>query len=98
MMFMGIGGEVLYRPFFKNYGIGAELWQVKQRDFNGKFGLQDYSVLTGHLNLFYLEPRSQVLISLKGGRFLAKDSGINFDFSRRFKSGLTIGAFFARQL
>ena len=28
MMFMGFGGEVLYRPFSSNYGIGAELWQV----------------------------------------------------------------------
>lgn len=43
-----------------------------------------------------MEPRSQVLIALKGGRFLAGDSGINFDFSRRFKSGLRIGAFFSK--
>ena len=27
---------------------------------------------------------------------MAEDSGINFDFSRRFKSGLTLGAFFSR--
>ena len=42
----------------------------------------------------YKEPRSKVIIALKGGRFLAEDSGINFDFSRRFASGLRIGAFF----
>ena len=33
---------------------------------------------------------------MRGGRFLAKDSGIHFDFSRRFKSGFTMGAFFSR--
>jgi hypothetical protein len=33
---------------------------------------------------------------MRGGRFLAKDSGINFDFSRRFPSGVRIGAFFSR--
>jgi hypothetical protein len=33
---------------------------------------------------------------MKGGRFLAGDSGINFDLSRRFKSGLRIGAFFSQ--
>jgi len=36
-----------------------------------------------------------VLLTLRGGRFLAKDSGFNIDFSRRFKSGLRMGAFFA---
>ena len=96
MMFMGFGGEVLYRPFSSNYGIGAELWQVQQREFDMIFGTRDYSTLTGHINLYYKEPRSQVIFRIKGGKFLAKDSGINFDFSRRFKRGLRIGAYFAR--
>ena len=36
-----------------------------------------------------------MLLTLRGGRFLAKDSGINFDFSRIFPSGLRMGAFFS---
>ena len=32
---------------------------------------------------------------IKGGRYLAKDSGITLDFSRIFRSGLRIGAFFS---
>lgn len=95
-MFGGIGGEVLYRPFHSNYAIGAEIWSLKQRDFNQNFKFQDYDVVSGHVSIFYQEPRSQVLFAIKGGRFLAKDSGINFDFSRRFKSGLRMGAFFSR--
>ncbi len=94
-MFGGYGGELLYRPFDKNYAIGFELWHLKQRDYKKTLKFQDYEVLSGHLNMFYLEPRSQVLLTLRGGRFLAKDSGFNIDFSRRFKSGLRMGAFFA---
>ena len=93
-MFGGIGGEILYRPFTKNYGIGAELWRVRQREYKMLFGFRDYETTTGHINLYYTHPKSQVTVALKGGRFLAEDSGINFDFSRRFKTGLRIGAFF----
>ena len=94
-MFGGLGGEILYRPFSKNYGIGAELWRVKQRDYDMLFSFRDYMTTTGHINLYVIEPRSQVQFALKGGKFLAGDSGINFDFSRRFDSGLSIGAFFS---
>lgn len=94
-MFAGIGGEILYRPFNSPYAIGAELWRVGQREYNQMLKLRDYRTTTGHINLYYREPRSKVLIALKGGTFLAKDAGINFDFSRRFKSGLHIGAFFS---
>ena len=54
-----------------------------------------YQTTTGHINIYLKEPRSQVLLTLRGGKFLAQDSGINFDFSRRFKSGLRVGAFFS---
>ena len=94
-MFGAIGGEVLYRPFSKNYAIGAELWHAKQRDYDMKFSFRDYQTNTGHINFYYKEPRSNVLIAIKGGRFLAEDSGFNFDFSRRFKSGLKLGIFFS---
>ena len=35
------------------------------------------------------------MLAVKGGRFLAGDSGLNFDFSRIFPSGLRLGAFFS---
>ncbi len=92
-MFIGLGGEILYRPYAKNFGIGAEIWGVQQRDFRMLFGTRDYKINTGHINIYLKEPTSQVLVQIKGGRFLAGDSGIQLDFSRRFKSGLRIGAF-----
>ena len=58
-------------------------------------GVRDYKTVTGHINLYYQEPLSRIIFTIRGGKFLAKDSGINFDFSRKFSSGLRIGAFFA---
>lgn len=94
-MFGGFGGEVLYRPFHQNFAIGAEAWWVKQRGYDMLFKFRDYQTTTGHINAYYTHPQSRVTIALKGGRFLAEDSGINFDFSRRSKTGLVIGAFFS---
>ena len=99
-MFGGIGFETLYRPFEKDFGVGMELWRVKQRSYRQLFSFLEgdnaYETTTGHINFYFKEPRSQVLVAIKAGRFLAEDSGFNFDFSRRFKSGLTLGAFFSR--
>ena len=94
-MHAAVGGEVLYRPFFRNFAIGAEAWQTKQRAYDMGFGFLDYETVTGFINLYYKEPKTQVLFAIRGGRFLAKDSGINFDFSRRFKSGAKMGVFFS---
>jgi len=94
-MFGGIGGEILWRPFSKDYALGAELWRVKQRDYDMRVKFRDYQVTTGHINLYYREPKSSVVLAIKGGRFLAGDSGLNFDFSRIFRSGLRLGAFFS---
>lgn len=95
-MFSGIGGEVLYRESFSNFGIGAELWWVQQRDYRMLFELRDYKTVTGHINLFYEEPRSNIIFSLKGGRFLAKDSGFNFDIARKWSTGMRMGIFFSK--
>jgi hypothetical protein len=97
-MFGGVGGEVLYRPFNKTWGIGAEIWRVKQRGYDEMFSFDPdtpYETTTGHINIYLKEPKSQVLLTMRGGKFLAQDSGIYFDFSRRFKSGLRMGAFFS---
>ena len=94
-MFSGYGFEGLYRPFDKNFAVGLEAWEVYQRDFNQLLDLRDYKTLTGFISVYYHEPNSNILFTLKGGRFLAKDSGFTFDFSRIFRSGLRMGAFFS---
>ena len=94
-MFGGVGMELLYRPFNEDYGIGLEVWDVKQREYDQLFDFRDYRTLTGHLTLYYHEPSTNILFKIKGGKYLAKDSGFTFDFSRVFRSGLRIGAFFS---
>ncbi|MDB9885295.1 YjbH domain-containing protein [Gammaproteobacteria bacterium] len=94
-MFGGYGGEILFRPFKSNFGIGMESWKVKQREYDMKLSFRGYETFTGHINLYYKEPRSQIILAIKKGTFLAGDEGTNYDFSRRFKSGLRIGAFFS---
>jgi hypothetical protein len=93
-MFSGYGGEILYKPFSENYALGLEVWKVFQRDYDQLFKLRDYSTTTGHLSFYYTEPRTNVTFRLKGGRFLAEDSGVSFDFWRVFYSGFRLGAFF----
>jgi len=94
-MFGGYGLELLYRPFDAIWGIGFDISEVKQRDFDMLFDFQDYETITGHLNFYIREPRSNIMIYVAAGRYLAKDSGFTIDFSRRFKNGTNIGAFFS---
>ena len=92
-MFGGVGGEILYRPFNSNFAIGADLYWVKQRSFDGMLDFIDYDVITGHTTFYLQEPRSNILLRIIGGRYLAKDSGFTIDVSRRFQSGLSMGIF-----
>ncbi len=94
-MFGGLGGEILYRPFERNFGIGAELWQAYQRDYDQLFSFRDYNTTTGHITFYIHEPKTHLLFKLKGGKYLARDSGITLDISRRFRSGVTFGGFFS---
>ena len=94
-MFLGVGGEAMWRPFGAPYAIGAEIWRVKQRAFRQLFSTRKYQTTTGHFNFYYREPNTRVLTHLKAGRFLAEDSGISFNFSREFKSGANMGIFFS---
>ena len=94
-MFLGVGGEILWRPFGRSFGIGAELWRVKQRAYRQLFSTRAYQTTTGHFNLFYREPNTRVLAQIKAGRFLAEDSGFSFTFSREFRSGANMGVFFS---
>lgn len=91
-MFGGVGGEVLYRPFNKNWALGLSVHRVRQRDFDQRFSFRQYKTNTGHLGFYYDLPygiSSQLLI----GKYLAGDKGATLDLSRRFKSGFTMGVF-----
>ncbi len=92
-MYAGIGGETLYRPYGARWALGADVFQVRKRAFNQRFGLQSYGVTTGHATLYYDSPFQGVQARLSIGRYLAGDVGATLDVSRRFQSGARIGAF-----
>ena len=94
-MFGGFGAEVLYKPFSRNFNVGAELFYVKQRSFNQRFDFQDYSTITGHINFGY-RFAAGIETNLSFGRYLAKDDGFTFDIGRTTKSGFKSGVYFTR--
>ena len=94
-MFGGIGAEILYKPFKKDFHIGAEIFHVKQRSFKQRLDFQDYSTTTGHINLGY-RFAAGVEANLSFGRYLAKDDGYTLDLARRTKSGFLAGVYFTR--
>ncbi|MDA9130832.1 YjbH domain-containing protein [Gammaproteobacteria bacterium] len=95
-MFNGYGSEALFKPFDKNYAIGIEAWKVYQRNYDQMFGMRDYQTTTGHLSFYYHEPITNIIFKMKGGKFLAQDSGISFELTREFYSGLRLSAFITR--
>ena len=95
MMFGGIGGEVVYMPDHKQWGLGFSTYWVKQRDFDQKFGFQDFESVTGFLSYYYDIPFYDTRLIIDAGRFLAKDVGVHIDVSRRFDSGARFGAIVA---
>lgn len=90
-MFAGAGGELLYRPFNSDVALGLDVNWVKQREFDQRFGLRDYSTWTGHLTGYWQTDFEDVLAKVSVGRYLAGDLGVTFDASREFESGIRLG-------
>lgn len=95
-MFAGFGGEVLLRPHNENWAVGVDLNWVRQRGFKQDFSLRDYSTLTGHATGYLQTNFYDVLAKGSVGRYLAGDFGATLDLSRRFKNGITVGAWVTR--
>jgi hypothetical protein len=95
-MFAGAGGEVLWRPEGQRWALGVDGYQVWQRDFDRLFGLQKYNIFTGHISLYYASPWYDLNFMVRAGQYLAGDRGITFQMTRRFPTGVEIGAFFTK--
>lgn len=92
-MFGGVGAELLYRPVESRWAMGVDINWVKQRDFDQLLSFRDYDVVTGHASLYYDWPVYDLRSIVRVGRYLAGDLGTTIDISRRFKSGVRVGAF-----
>ncbi len=91
-MFGGVGGEVLFRPHNQNWAVGVDMNWVRQRGFKQDLSFRDYSTLTGHATGYLQTSFYDVLAKGSVGRYLAGDYGATLDLSRRFKNGITVGA------
>ncbi len=92
-MFGGISTEVLYQPFDARWAVSAELNYVAQRDFNQRFGFQDYQVAMGHGSVYYAF-ENDFVAQVDVGRYLAGDWGATFSLNREFDNGWQVGAYF----
>lgn len=92
-MFGGVGTEILYRPVDSSLAFGFDINWVRQRSFENDFDFMDYSVVTGHANIYW-QPEffDDIMVTLNIGRFLAGDDGVKISFARRFNSGIQVGA------
>ena len=91
-MFGGVSAEVLWKRADLNWGLGAEVNYVKQREFKQLFGFQDYSVATGHVSAYY-ETKNGFEFQVDVGRYLAGDVGATVSIDRSFDNGWRVGGF-----
>ena len=93
-MFLGYGFEYLFFNNNKNYALGFELFNVRKRDYDLRFGTLDYKNTTGHANFYY---RNYDLIpfdaKISYGEYLAGDKGTTIEFSRTYRNGAQFGVF-----
>lgn len=91
-MYGGISAELLWKPQNSALALGIEANHVRQRDFDQRFGFQDYSVTTGHISAYY-EFGGGYQGQLDIGRYLAGDIGATLALNREFDNGWRVGVF-----
>ncbi len=92
-MFAGVAAELLWRPAGAGHALGLEAAWLRQRGYRQRFALRDYQVVTAQGVLHAGLPWWNLQAVLRGGRYLAGDWGGGLELSRRFDSGIELGAF-----
>ena len=94
----GVSTEVLWKPAEQNWGVGAELNWVAQRDTYSLFGFgeYDYDVVMGHASLYWDTGWYGLEAQLDAGRYLAGDWGATLSVQRMFSNGWSIGGYVTR--
>src|SRR5205085_6599448 len=77
-----------------NWAVDLAVDALRQRAPGDAFGFRDYSTVTALTSLHYRFPGSGVTATARAGRFLAKDEGVRFELSRRFRSGIEAGGWY----
>jgi hypothetical protein len=93
-MFGGVGGEIIWRPQGSNVAWGINAYYLKQRAYDRLFEFQDYDVVTGQVSMYWQDAIWRgVNVNVHAGRYLAGDWGATFEVTRKFESGVEIGAY-----
>jgi hypothetical protein len=93
-MYAGLGGQLLYFSKTSPWAADINVDYLRQRDTNGDFGFRDYKTTTAIAALHYHWQSQGLTFTVRGGRFLAKDKGLRYEFQRRFRSGVRIGVWY----
>ncbi|MBL1277369.1 MAG: YjbH domain-containing protein [Ectothiorhodospiraceae bacterium] len=93
-MFGGAGGQVLYLPKQGAWAVDFSLDFLRQRKTNEGLGFRPYTTTTAIAAFHYQIPKHGLTFTVRGGRFLAKDVGLRYEFQRRFRSGVRIGVWY----
>jgi hypothetical protein len=92
-MFSGVGMEYLFFKPNTNYSFGIELFKVKKRDYEWKFGHLDYENTLANAKFYYRNYGSIPFdMKFSFGEYLAGDVGSTIEFSRTFDGGVKFGA------
>jgi membrane-associated phospholipid phosphatase len=94
-MYRGVGGQMLYLPKDTRWAADLTVDALQQRGVKGWFDKRDYNTVSGFAALHYKLPYD-ITATARAGRFLAKDNGVRMEFTRRFPSGVEIGAWYAK--
>ena len=92
-MFAGAGGQLLYLSPGGGWAADLAVDALRQRDFEGWLGFQDYKTVTAIASLHYRMGYG-LTGTMRAGRFLAQDEGVRFELKRRFASGFEVGAWY----
>ncbi len=93
-MYGGFGIETTWHHPLSRWAAYGELFWVKKRGFGQKLSFQDYSTVTGSLGALYAM-EGGLTIDLSLNRYLARDTGLRLELTRRLTNGLEIGAWLA---
>ncbi len=93
LMYDGVGGQWLYVARGTPWAADLSVDWVRKRDIEGRFGLGGYQTVTALAALHYKLPY-QSTVTLRAGRFLARDNGVRTEIKRRFRVGIELGAWY----
>jgi hypothetical protein len=91
-MYGGIEGQWLYVARGTPWAFDLSVDAVKKRAFDG-LGFQDYQTVTALAAVHYKLPYQSTL-TVRTGKFLARDVGARFEVKRRFRIGIEMGAWY----